>query len=294
MYLLNDSTALVQTVDFFTPIVDDPRTFGQVAAANALSDVYAMGGKPFTSLSITCYPAKGDAEILAEIMQGGLDKMQEAGCVVIGGHSVADDEIKFGYAVIGTVDPNKIRTNAGAQPGDELLLTKRLGTGVISTALKRGLAADEHVAAMIASMTELNAAVGEAMGRFDVHAATDITGFGLLGHAFEMARASDAGFEIDHRQVQWLPGALEYARQKTFPGGQKNNRDFAECAVTMGDSVPEEIDGLLYDPQTSGGLLISLAPGEAQSLMSEVQATGIPVARIGRVGPKGSARIRVS
>ena len=293
VYLLNDGMALVETVDFFTPIVDDPATFGQVTAANSLSDVYAMGGKPITALAVACYPGKGDSEVLEQIMRGGQSKMSEAQCVVIGGHSVADDEIKFGYAVVGLIDPAKVRTNAGAKPGDDLVLTKKLGTGVISTALKRGVASDTHVEAMVESMTRLNATASEAMGRYDVHAATDITGFGLLGHAREMASSSDVGLEIDHAKLEFLPGALEYARQKTFPGGQKNNRGFAESAVQTEPSIPEEIESLLYDPQTSGGLLISVAPSDTVALVEELHAAKIPVATIGSVVPSRSPRIRV-
>ncbi len=285
--------ALVETVDFFTPIVDDPATFGQVTAANSLSDVYAMGGKPITALAVACYPGKGDPEVLEQIMRGGQSKMSEAQCVVIGGHSVADDEIKFGYAVVGLIDPAKVRTNAGAKPGDDLVLTKKLGTGVISTALKRGVASDTHVEAMVESMTRLNATAGEAIGRYDVHAATDITGFGFLGHAREMASSSDVGLEIDHGRLKFLPGALEYAQQKIFPGGQKNNRDFAESAVETDPSIPEEIEGLLYDPQTSGGLLISVAPSDTVALVEELHAAKIPVATIGSVVPSRSPRIRV-
>ena len=293
VYLLNDGMALVETVDFFTPVVDDPATFGQVAAANSLSDVYAMGGKPITALAVACYPGKGDPEVLEQIMRGGQSKMGEAQCVVIGGHSVADDEIKFGYAVVGLINPAKVRTNAAAKPGDDLVLTKKLGTGVISTALKRGVASDEHVQAMVESMTRLNNTAGEAIGRYDVHAATDITGFGLLGHAREMARSSDVGLEIDHARLKFLPGALEYAQQKTFPGGQKNNRDFAEGAVQTEPSIPEEIEGLLYDPQTSGGLLISVAPSDTAALVEELHVANVPAVKIGSVVPSRSPRIRV-
>lgn len=293
MYLLNETSALVQTVDFFTPIVDDPATFGEVTAANSLSDIYAMGGKPITALAVACYPSKGDAEILEQIMRGGLAKMNEAGCAVIGGHSVADDEIKFGYAVIGVIDPGKVRTNSGARAGDDLVLTKRLGTGVISTALKRGLASDDHVRAMVDSMTMLSAAAGEAMGQYDVHAATDITGFGLLGHAREMAAGGDVGLEFDHTKLEFIPGALEYARRGDFPGGQKNNRNFAEGEVEMGEHVPEEIAGLLYDPQTSGGLLISVDPADTESLLEKLRAGDVPANKVGVVVAATSPRIQV-
>lgn len=283
VYLLNDSTALVQTVDFFTPVVDDPTTFGAVAAANALSDVYAMGGKPITALAITCYPSNGDPEVLEQVMAGGLAKLCEAQCTVIGGHSIADDEIKFGYAVMGLVNPKRILTNANAQPGDQLVLTKKLGTGVISTALKQGLSTDEHVTAMIESMTTLNADAGEVATRHDVHAVTDITGFGLLGHALELAKASEVSLEIDHRAVIWLPGALDYAQQGTFPGGEKHNRLFAGVAVKMEADVPVELERLLYDPQTSGGLLISVSPATLDVLLADLLTAGVQAARIGQV-----------
>lgn len=293
VYLLDDRTAVVQTVDFFTPIVDDPEIFGQVAAANSLSDVYAMGGRPISALSITCFPGSGDPAVLAAIMRGGQSKIHEAGCVVIGGHSVADDEIKFGYAVIGIIDPAKVRANSTARPGDDLVLTKRLGTGVISTAIKRELANDVHVDAMVESMTQLNRIAGEAMGRFDVHAATDITGFGLLGHGREMAEGSNVTLEIDHTKLEFLPGALDYAARGVFPGGQKNNKLFAQSVVEILDSVPAEIAALLYDPQTSGGLLISIAPADTEALLSELRAADVPASKVGRVLERGNAGIRV-
>ncbi len=293
MYLLDDHTALVQTIDFFTPIVDDPETFGQVAAANALSDVYAMGGRPLTALSVTCFPGGGDPAVLEAILRGGQSKIHEAGCVVIGGHSVADDEIKFGYAVIGTIDPSKVRTNSAARPGDDLVLTKRLGTGVISTAIKREIADQQHIDAMVASMTQLNRAAGQALGRYNVHAATDITGFGLMGHGREMAEGSHVTLEIDHSRLEFLPGALDYARQGVFPGGQKNNQLFAQSAVAMADSVPAEVAGLLYDPQTSGGLLISIDPADTEALLKELGAAGVVARKIGRVLERGPVGILV-
>ena len=251
VYRLDDSTALVQTVDFFTPIVDDPYTFGAIAAANALSDVYAMGGRPLTALSILCYPGKGDLDDLEQILKGGSAKMAEAGCVIVGGHSVSDDEMKFGYAITGLIHPGRILKNAGARAGDLLLLTKPIGTGIISTALKRGIARDEDVKASIESMLRLNAAPQGA------HGCTDITGFGLIGHAREMALASGVTLEIDSGTVPLLPGALDYARAGALPGGLKNNRDFASCDVAVRGNLEPEIESLLYDPQTSGGLLIS-------------------------------------
>ena len=257
VYRLTPECALVQTVDFFTPIVDDPYTFGAIAAANALSDVYAMGGRPLTALSVLCYPGNGDMEDLAAILRGGAEKMIEAGCVVLGGHSVNDDEIKFGYSVTGLVHPDRVWTNAGARVGDVLVLTKPLGTGVISTALKRGLARDEDVAASIASMLTLNRSEAEA------HGCTDVTGFGLLGHAREMALASGVTLEIDSAALEFLPGALECAARGATPGGLKNNREFACCAVEMGAGIRPELEALLYDPQTSGGLLLAQSPDRA-------------------------------
>jgi selenide,water dikinase len=264
-----------------------------VAAANSLSDVYAMGGRPISALAITCYPGSGDPAVLSAIMRGGQSKIHEAGCVVIGGHSVADDEIKFGYAVTGIIDPAKVRTNSAARPGDDLVLTKRLGTGVISTAIKRELASDQHIAAMVESMVQLNRVAGEAIGRYDVHAATDITGFGLMGHGREMAEGSRVTLEIDHARLEFLPGALDYARQGVFPGGQKNNRLFAQSVVEVDDRVPAEIAGLIYDPQTSGGLLISISPSETEALLSELRAAGAPAVKVGRVLERGAAAIRV-
>ncbi len=285
VYRLTPECALVQTVDFFTPIVDDARTFGAIAAANSLSDVYAMGGTPVSALSIVAYPAQGDLEDLVEILSGGAEKMSEAGCAVIGGHSVADEEMKFGYAVTGTVDPQRVTRNSGARAGDTLVLTKRIGTGVISTALKRGFAEEEHLQASIRSMLELNRAAAEAMVAAGAHGCTDVTGFGLIGHAREMALASGVTLEIDAGRVEFLPGAVEYARRGALPGGLKNNRDFASCAVEVSRELPPEIESLLYDPQTSGGLLIALP---------EEGAAGVPGARIiGRVVASGAKPIRI-
>jgi selenide,water dikinase len=285
VYQLTDDCALVQTVDFFTPIVDDPFAFGAIAAANSLSDVYAMGGRPISALSILAYPGKGDLEDLEEILTGGAEKMREADCAILGGHSVNDDEIKFGYAVTGTIHPQRIKTNAAARSGDALVFTKRLGTGVIGTALKRGIAAPEHVQAAIDSMLTLNRAACEAMLAFDVHACTDITGFGLIGHAREMAVGSGVTIEIHSRNVQLLPGALDYARAGALPGGLMNNRDFASCAVE-GQS---DIDDLLYDPQTSGGLLISLPESEAAQLERALPS----VYRIGSATERRDKPVRI-
>jgi selenide,water dikinase len=285
VYRLSPECALVQTVDFFTPIVDDAYTFGAIAAANALSDVYAMGGRPISALSILAWPAQGDIDELAEILKGGAGKIHEAGCALLGGHSVKDEEVKFGYAVTGLIHPDRIKTNAGAQVGDALIFTKRIGTGVISTALKQGIAKEADVDAAVQQMLKLNREACDAMLAFDVHGCTDVTGFGLIGHAREMALASKVTIEIDPRAVQFLPGAVEYARQGAIPGGLKNNREFASSCVD-GSS---EFDDLLYDPQTSGGLLIALPEGDAARLK-----TKLPDAyRIGQVTERTSKPIRL-
>jgi selenide,water dikinase len=275
VYRLTPDLAIVQTVDFFTPMVDDPYTFGAIAAANAISDIYAMGGKPISALSVLAWPVKGDLDHLASMLRGGAEKLHEGGCVVLGGHSVRDEELKLGYAVTGTIHPERIKTNAGAVPGDALVFTKRLGTGVITTALKQGIARDSDVEAAVQSMLKLNRAACEAMLAFDIHGCTDVTGFGLIGHAREMALASEVTIEIDPAMLRFLPGALEYARQGAIPGGLKNNREFASSCV----DGTSEFDDLLYDPQTSGGLLIALPERDAAQL-----ETKLPDAyRIGQV-----------
>jgi len=270
VYRISPECALVQTTDFFTPIVDDPFTFGAVAATNALSDIYAMGGRPISALTILCYPAKGDRDDLEEILRGGAEKMIEAGCAVLGGHSVNDDEIKFGYAVTGLIHPDRILANAGARAGDVLVFTKALGTGVISTALKRGLAREEHVEGAIRSMTTLNRVACDAMIAAGAHGCTDVTGFGLLGHAREMALASHVTLEIDSAAVEFLPGALEYAAQGAVPGGLNNNRSFVESCVEVRPGVDPTVLQLFYDPQTAGGLLISVPAETAASIPGRV------------------------
>jgi selenide, water dikinase len=282
IYQLSEDCALVQTLDFFTPIVDDPFTFGAIAAANSLSDVYAMGGTPLTAMSILCYPGKGDPEVLAQILAGGSAKLREADCALLGGHSVSDDDIKFGFSITGTVHPQRFRANAHARAGDVLLLTKPLGTGVIATALKRGLAAAADVEAATASMLTLNRAAAEAMQPLDVHGCTDITGFGLLGHAREMALASGVTLEIACAELPVLAGAREAIAAGAIPGGLKNNQSFAACDVYAADGVPPELQTLCYDPQTSGGLLITLPGSDAVALLRQ-----LPQARIiGRVIPR--------
>jgi selenide,water dikinase len=289
VYKLTESLALVQTVDFFTPIVDDPYTFGAIAAANSLSDVYAMGGRPVSALSILAYPAKGDLDDLTEILKGGTEKMREAGCAVLGGHSIADEEVKFGYAVTGTIDPQRVKPNSGALPGDAIVFTKRLGTGVIATALKRGMASDADVQVAIDSMLTLNRAACERMLEFDVHGCTDVTGFGFIGHAREMALGSGVTLEIGTDCVLFLPGAVEYARAGAIPGGLKNNKEFASCVVEQTRPIPQEIENLLYDPQTSGGLLITLPESDAAQLVQRLDSAY----RVGRVVERGSKPIRL-
>jgi selenide,water dikinase len=287
VYRLNGDMALVQTVDFFTPMVDDPFTYGQIAATNALSDVYAMGGRPITSLALVCFPENGDLETLGSIMRGGLSVMQQAGCCVIGGHSVKDTEIKFGYSVTGLIDPTRVYTNAGAKPGDVLLLTKALGTGVITTALKQGKANQSWVDGAIRSMTTSNRKVAEVLSgaSFDVHAMTDVTGFALMGHARELAMASGTVLEIDVQAVPFLEGALEAVRLGAIPRGLFANREFAECVVfeSPNSRVSAEKKTLLFDPQTSGGLLIAVSPEHASALASALAAQGCVPAQIGRV-----------
>ena len=293
VYLLTPETALVQTVDFFTPIVDDPYIFGQIAATNSLSDVYAMGGKPLTALALVCFPDKADTAILEQILAGGLSKMIEAGCTVVGGHSIRDEETKFGYSVTGVVHPKRVLANQGAQVGDRLLFTKALGTGVISTAIKKGVAKQEWIDGAVKSMTTLNKAAAEVINSSrpsaishqlkPVHALTDITGFGLIGHAREMALASNVGLSINSASIPILDGALDCIRSGHIPGGLKANREFAECMVNYTDNVPEEIRTLLFDPQTAGGLLISVAGSDATALNEELQKAGVPAIEIGEV-----------
>jgi len=294
VYQLSPELALVQTVDFFTPIVDDPYTFGQIAAANALSDVYAMGGRPISALSIVGFPNTGrDVEILEKILQGGLAKMQEAGCTVIGGHSIGDDEIKFGYAVTGVINPQRVLKNVGAQPGDRLILTKRIGTGVIGTALKQDRALKASVDTAIESMRTLNRVASEVALQFDVRAATDITGFGLLGHAREMAVGSRVSFVMDSSWVEFLPGAIEYARRGFLPGGLRRNLEFLGDCVEFANGVREEIRNLFFDPQTSGGLLLSVASIDAAPLLGSLRASGVGGQQVGEVLEKTHPLIQV-
>jgi selenide,water dikinase len=311
VYKITSDLALVQTVDFFTPMVDDPYTFGQIAATNALSDVYSMGGRPITALAHVCFPAKGDLEVLEQILAGGLSKMMEANCTIIGGHSIRDEETKFGYSVTGLIDPARIFTNGGAQPGDRLLFTKSLGTGVISTAIKKGAAKQSWIDAATRSMTTLNKTAAEvvtnfcakptettpahvgtaALGRtaerssanLPVHSLTDVTGFGLIGHAREMTLASNASLLFRVNQIPMLDGALECIRAGHIPGGLNNNRDFAECVVGYEEGIPEELKTILFDPQTAGGLLIAVAAEHSRNLIGDLRAAGVPAVEIGEV-----------
>ena len=293
VYRLNDETALIQTLDFFTPIVDDPYLFGQIAATNSLSDVYAMGGKPLTAMNIVTFPiCRLAPEVLLAILSGGQQKIAEAGAVMLGGHTIDDDEPKYGLSVTGVVHPDKVLTNAGAQPGDALILTKAIGTGVLYTALKAELF-PAGVAAAAASMTQLNRYAAEVMERVPVHACTDITGFGLLGHAFELAAGSAVDLELDSRAVPLLPDAAEAAGMGLVPAGAYANRDYLN-QVEFRPEVPVNLQDLLFDPQTSGGLLISLAEDLAADLLAELHAAGVAVAAcIGRVTGKGTGKIHV-
>jgi selenide, water dikinase len=307
VYKLGSEMALVQTVDFFTPIVDDPHTFGAIAAANSLSDIYAMGGKPVSALSIVGFPDKGEPEILENILRGGLSKMAEAKCSVIGGHSIRNDDIQFGYAVTGLIHPQRVWRNVGVRTGDVLVLTKALGTGVLSTALKKDGAAAADLDAAVASMSELNRAASEALQELQdkagssrpVHAVTDITGFGLLGHAREMALGDPArqiepiSLQIDHTAIRYLPGAEQAAREGFLPGGLKNNRDFLGDCVGFAEAVPQEFRDLLFDPQTSGGLLIAVAPESGNDALAVLDRHGVSARRIGVAIPKGKPLVSV-
>jgi selenide,water dikinase len=296
VYKLSDELAIIQTVDFFTPIVDDPYWFGQIAAANALSDVYAMGGKPLTALNIVCFPIKTmDISILKEILAGGVDKVHEAGVALVGGHSVEDQELKYGLSITGTVHPGKVVFNTGARVGDRLILTKPLGTGIISTALKNRKADEATVNGAMRSMAALNRKASELMQETGVTAGTDITGFGLLGHAAEMIEDTDTGMVIDSTVVPVLPNAPELARMGMVPGGLQRNREFRQDMVEIDRKVPGYLADILFDPQTSGGLLIAVAPEKADTLLGRLHGAGVEEAAvIGEIvsAPKGKITVR--
>ena len=287
---LTDETALVQTVDFFTPVADDPFVYGQIAAINSLNDVYAMGGTPLSALSIVCFPQKGDFEILGKILEGGQAAMNKEGVVVIGGHSVDDPEMKFGYAVTGTVHPKRVISNAGARPGDVLILTKPIGTGAINTAVKNGKASKETEAAAIATMTNSASAASKIMVRLGASACTDITGFGLLGHAYEMAKASNVTLNIESSSVPLLPDVLELIGQGMLTRGDKNNRVYVGNTATIAENVSSEMQSALFDPQTAGGLLISLDPGSADEFLKSIENACV----IGTVSGMSGPLIRVN
>jgi selenide,water dikinase len=294
VYLISEHQALVQTVDFFTPIVDDPYQFGQISAANSLSDVYAMGGTPISSLTIVGFPRTGlDFGILESILSGGMSKMMEAGCTVVGGHSIGDEEIKFGYAVTGLIDPGKVIRNMGAKEGDVLVLTKPLGTGVIGTAVKRDAVEDSVVQAAIRWMIQLNRQASEIARGYEVHAMTDVTGFGILGHARMMAQGSGVTLEFDHSRVPAMGGAMDCIDRKMIPGGLVNNRKYLEPLVEFKETVPEPVRTLLFDPQTSGGLLISCRADQAAAMILEMQQQEIPAVAIGTVVEKDAVPLRV-
>lgn len=290
VFRLNDNLALVQTVDFFTPVADEPEVYGQIAAINSLNDIYAMGGIPISALSIVCYPQKGDWEVLGQILLGGQMAMNAENVVVLGGHSVDDQEMKFGYAVTGIIDPKRVVKNKGAKPGDILILTKPIGTGVINTGIKFDKASEKASEAALKTMTISAREASKAMQEIGVNACTDITGFGLLGHAFEMAKASNVTFKIESKKVPLLPDVLELIEQKMLTRGDKNNRVYVGETVKLGESVSREMQSALFDPQTAGGLLISLEEKKAESLIKKIEIATI----IGRVEEYKEYLIEVS
>lgn len=296
VYKLRDDLALVLSLDFFTPIVDDPYTFGLVAAANSLSDIYAMGGKPILAMNIICFPLKTmDISVLQEILRGGLDKMREAGVLLVGGHSVDDNELKYGLSVTGTIHPDRVLTNKGARVGDRLILTKPLGTGIINTALKGGLADNDSVAESIKCMRTLNKKAAEVMVQAKVNACTDITGFGLLGHACEMIENGDVGMVINSSAAPFLPGTREYAEMGLIPGGTMRNRDFRLHMIDNAAGISDVLLLMLFDAQTSGGLLISASGQKAQTLLERLHQEGVQEAAIiGEVVDKPKGRIVIS
>jgi selenide, water dikinase len=296
VYKLRDDLAIIQTVDFFTPIVDDPYTFGQIAVTNALSDVYAMGGTPLTAMNIVCFPVNEmDISILREILLGGLDKMREAGVLLVGGHSVEDNEPKYGLSVTGVVHPDKVLLNRGGRVGDRLILTKPLGTGIVSTALKGGMAEEALVAKSVAVMTTLNKTATELMVNTPgVHACTDISGFGLLGHAAEMVEGSDVGMVIQSSCVPFFPEIREFVETGIVPGGLYRNKAYRESIVEIGHDCPDWMVDIFFDPQTSGGLLIAVSAEQAETLVGKLQASGVSeAATIGDIVPEPRGKIRL-
>jgi selenide,water dikinase len=295
VFRLRPDLAIVNTVDFFTPIVDDPYTFGQIAAANALSDVYAMGADPTTALNIVGFPkGKLDLEVLGEIIRGGAERAREAGAVVLGGHTIIDNELKYGMAVTGVVHPERVIRNVGVQPGDALILTKPLGTGIISTALKRRTASPASVRAAVASMIALNKQASATMRRFPVHACSDVTGYGLLGHTFEMASGSGVTVVIEARSMPLLPGARRLAAKGNLTGGCRRNRDYLKDKIAIDPGVKTDLVEIALDPQTSGGLLIALPQGDAGALLGALHADGVAAAAtVGHATPLEDASVRL-
>ena len=295
VYKISEELALIQTVDFFTPIVDDPYWFGQIAAANALSDIYAMGGTPKTAMNLVGFPVKKmDISVLRQIIQGGLDKMKEAGVVLVGGHSVEDQELKYGLSVTGFIHPDKILTKKNLRVEDQLILTKPLGTGVINTAIKAALASKDTIMKVTQLMATTNQRAAELMKGYEVHACTDITGFGLLGHIAEMVEGEQIGIKLSSKHIPVLPEAIEFASMGFFPEGAYKNKDFRSCMVEFSPSVDSVLADLLFDPQTSGGLLISVAKPHAQALLRDLKQGGITHAAIvGEVVGTLQGKIRV-
>jgi len=295
VYRLRDDLALVQTLDFFTPIVDDPFDYGRIAALNSINDVWAMGGTPITAMAITCFPKKGvDFAILQEIMRGGLSVLTENKVALVGGHSVDNEQIMFGYSVTGIIDPNHVATNAGAKPGDMIILTKPIGTGVISTGIKRAKASPEVVAESIATMMTPGKYAAEAIMKFDVKGATDVTGFALLGHTWEMACASNVTTEIDSARVPLINGALELATAGLMTGADKTNREYVGEDVSLDERIDSNLVKLFYDPQTAGGLLLAIPEEKADDLLSELRRNYPRAEVIGSVRKRGEKRIKVS
>lgn len=294
VFRLSENLALVQTVDFFPPIVDDPYWFGQIAAANALSDIYAMGGKPITALNIVGFPASTmPLSILSDILRGGAEKVEEAGAVVVGGHSIKDKELKFGVSVTGIIDPSKVITNSGAKPGDVIFLTKPLGTGLITTGIKRNAVSDELTMTVITSMATLNRTAAELMVKHGAHAATDITGYGLLGHAYEMASGSEVTIRIFSDQLPLLPDVLKLAELGMIPGGANDNRAYVQPHVRIATTVDKYLEAVLYDPQTSGGLFIAIPEAHADAFVAEAAKISLLAPKVGRVEARGETPLVV-
>lgn len=280
VYKLNDDTALIQTLDFFTPMVDDPYTFGQISAANALSDVYAMGGEPIVAMNIVCFPSCLDMNILGEILRGGADKVNECGCLLVGGHTVDDQEPKYGLSVSGTVHPDKVLANSSARVGDKLILTKPIGAGIMNTAMKAELVDEEVSKYVVEVMAHLNMYAAKSFDKFSVSSVTDITGFGMLGHTLEMAEASDVTIVLDSKKTPIMTGALDFAKMGIIPAGAYKNMGYVSEKVDIIGEVEEALVDVLYDPQTSGGLLVAVAPEEAEAMVEDMLKNGSIAAEI--------------